>query len=157
MRDKFNITDLPIVSWNVHGIFSRHSGFRYNKLHSPFFKDAIGDAKLFGLVETHHVASEIDQIQLEGFKSLNIVRKHVFICSNPCIYTTVVQEVYKRDRYPEVDDVKGLAAAATKHLELLKQKDEAERSFIIEKIVGKLFNRTLDLFHLIYPLQDSNK
>ena len=30
------------------------------------------------------------------------------------------------------------AAAATKHLELLKQKDEAEGSFIIEKIVGKL-------------------
>jgi hypothetical protein len=30
-----------------------------------------------------------------------------------------------------------LAAAATKHLELLKQKDEAESSFIIEKIVGK--------------------
>ena len=75
MRDKFNITDLPIVSWNVHGIFSRHSGFRYNKLHSPFFKDAIGDAKLFGLVETHHVASEIDQIQLEGFKCYNVCRK----------------------------------------------------------------------------------
>ena len=31
-----------------------------------------------------------------------------------------------RDRLPEVDDVEGLAAAATKHLELLKQKDEAE-------------------------------
>jgi exonuclease III len=75
MRDKFNITDLPIVSWNVHGIFSRHSGFRYNKLHSPFFKDAIGDAKLFGLVETHHVASEIDQIQLDGFKCYNVCRK----------------------------------------------------------------------------------
>ena len=88
---------------------------------------------------------------------LNIVRKHVFICSNPYIYTTVVQEVYNRDRSPEVDDVEGLAAAATKHLELLKQKDEAESSFIIEKIVGKLLNRTLDLFHFIYPLQDSNR
>ena len=75
MRDKFNITDLPIVSWNVHGIFSRHSGFRYNKLHSPFFQDAIGDARIFGLVETHHVASEIDQIQLEGFKCFNVCRK----------------------------------------------------------------------------------
>ena len=91
------------------------------------------------------------------WKSLNIVRKHVFICSNPYIYTTVVQEVYNRDRSPEVDDVEGLAAAATKHLELLKQKDEAESSFIIEKIVGKLLNRTLDLFHFIYPLQDSNR
>ena len=27
-------------------------------------------------------------------KGLNIVIKHVFICSNPYIYTTVVQEVY---------------------------------------------------------------
>ena len=33
--------------------------------------------------------------------------------------------------------------------ELLKQKDEAESSFIIEKIVGKLLNRTLDLFHFM--------
>ena len=60
-------------------------------------------------------------------KSLNIVIKHFFICSNPYIYATVVQEVYNRDCSPEVDDVEGLAAAATKHLELLKQKDEAER------------------------------
>jgi hypothetical protein len=33
--------------------------------------------------------------------------------------------VYNQDRSPEVD-VKGLAVAATKHLELLKQKDEVE-------------------------------
>ena len=49
------------------------------------------------------------------WKSLNIVIKHVFICSNPYIYTTV-------------DDVEGLAAAATKHLELLKENDKAEGS-----------------------------
>ena len=71
-------------------------------------------------------------------KSLNIVIKHVFICSNPYIYTTVVQEVYNRDRSPEVDDVEVLAAAATNHLDLLKQKDEAKSSFIIEKTVRKL-------------------
>ena len=55
-----------------------------------------------------------------------------------CGNTTVVQEVYNRDRSPEVDDVEDLAAAATKHLDLLKQKDKAESSFIIEKTVGKL-------------------
>jgi hypothetical protein len=64
-------------------------------------------------------------------KSLNIVNKHVFICSNPYIYTIAVQEVYNQDRSPEDDDVEGLAAAATKHLELLKQKDKAEGSFLI--------------------------
>ena len=70
---------------------------------------------------------------LKERKSLNIVKKHVFICSNPYIYTTIVQEVYNRDHSPEVDDVKELAAAATKHLDLIKQKDKAESSFIIEK------------------------
>jgi hypothetical protein len=59
-------------------------------------------------------------------KSLNVVSKHVFICSNLYIYTTVVQKVYNRDCSPEVDDVVGLAVAATKHLEFLKQKDEAD-------------------------------
>ena len=48
--------------------------------------------------------------------------EHVFICSNLYIYTTLVQEVNNRDCSPEVDDVEGLAAAATKHLELLNQK-----------------------------------
>ena len=64
MHEYLHITDLPIVSWNIHGIFSRHAGFRYNKLHSPHFKSALGNAKIFGLLETHHVASEIDQLEL---------------------------------------------------------------------------------------------
>ena len=70
-------------------------------------------------------------VGLKYWKSLNIVIKHVFICSNPYIYTTVVQEVYNRDRSPEVDDVEGLSAATTKHLELLKQKDKPESSFFL--------------------------
>jgi hypothetical protein len=66
----------------------------------------------------------VKPLHLQGveWKSLNIVRKHVFSCSNPYIYTTVGQEVYNRDRPPEVDDIEWLAAAATKQLELLKQK-----------------------------------
>ena len=69
-------------------------------------------------------------------RNMNIVIKHFFIWSNPYIYNSVVQELYNRDRSPEVDDVEGLTAAATKHLELLKQKGEVEGSFIIENIVG---------------------
>ena len=68
-------TDLPIVSWNIHGIFSRLSGFRYNKLHSTLFQGAVGNAKIFGLLETHHVATDIDQLQLQGFKCYNVCRK----------------------------------------------------------------------------------
>ena len=59
-------------------------------------------------------------------KSLNII-----------IYTTLVQELYKRDRSPELNDVEGLAVADTKHLDINKQKDEADINLIIEKIVGK--------------------
>ena len=61
MSDKFKVTDLPIVSWNIHGLFTRQCGFRYSKLESPFFKDAINNAKIYALIETHHTASEIDQ------------------------------------------------------------------------------------------------
>ena len=75
MHEYLHITDLPIVSWNIHGIFSRHAGFRYNKLHSADFTSALGNVKIFGLIETHHVASEIDQLQLEGFKCYNVCRK----------------------------------------------------------------------------------
>ena len=52
--------------------------------------------------------------------------------------TTVVQEVYNRDHSPEVDDVEGLSAAATKHLEIIKQNDKSEGIFYIENIAGKL-------------------
>ena len=75
MHEYSYFTDLPIASWNIHGIFSRHSGFRYNKLHSPLFQKALGNAKIFGLVETHHVAADIDQLQLQGFKCYNVCRK----------------------------------------------------------------------------------
>ena len=57
----------------------------------------------------------------------------LFICSNPYISTNTVQ-----DHSAEVDDIERLAVAATKHLELFKQKHKAEVSFIIERIVGKL-------------------
>ena len=46
--------------------------------------------------------------------------------------------MYNHDHSSELDDVEGLAVATTKHLQLLKQKDKSEGSFIIEKIVGKL-------------------
>ena len=58
--------------------------------------------------------------------------------------------MYNQDHSPEDDDVDWLEATTTKHLELVKQSDKAEVSYIIEKIVGKLLKlRTLDLFHFI--------
>jgi hypothetical protein len=58
--------------------------------------------------------------------------------------------LYNQDRSPDVDDVEWLAAASTKHLELLKHKDEAESSFMIEKILGKIQNLILIYFRTIY-------
>ena len=71
----YNYTDLPIVSWNIHGLFKQHAGFRYNKLHSPYFMDSVGNAKIFALIETHHTATEIDQLQITGYKCYNVCRK----------------------------------------------------------------------------------
>ena len=69
------MSDLKIAAWNVHGIFSRIEGFRYNKLQSPYFWDVIGKARIFGLIETHHLSTEIDQIQIDGYKCFNVCRK----------------------------------------------------------------------------------
>ena len=74
IRDNFCMSDLKITSWNIHGIFNRIEGFRYNKTHSPNFWDIIGNSKIFGLIETHHLATEIDQIQITGYKCFNVCR-----------------------------------------------------------------------------------
>ena len=73
--DKFHMSDLQITCWNIHGIFNRIEGFRYSKLQSPHFWDMIGKSKIFCLIETHHLASEIDQIQINGYKCFNVSRK----------------------------------------------------------------------------------
>ena len=54
---------------------------------------------------------------------------HCLVAVTPIFIYLFVQEVYNRDLSPEVDDVKGLAVAATKRMELLKQRDEAQSSF----------------------------
>ena len=69
------MSDLQITSWNIHGIFNRIEGFRYNKTNSPHFWDIIGNSRIFGLIETHHLATEIDQIQINGYKCFNVCRK----------------------------------------------------------------------------------
>jgi hypothetical protein len=40
-------------------------------------------------------------------KSLGIAFKHVIICSNPYIYTAVVEEVYSRDCSPKLIMLRG--------------------------------------------------
>ena len=74
-HEKFRLSNLSITSWNIHGLFSRIEGFRYSNLQSPYFWDMVGKAKIFGLIESHHLASEIDQIQIDGFTCFNVCTK----------------------------------------------------------------------------------
>ena len=77
LQGKFSMSNLQILCWNIHGLFMNVNGFRYNKLHLPSFWDEIGNVKIFSLIETHHLASEIDQIQIDGFKCFNVCRKKI--------------------------------------------------------------------------------
>ena len=57
--------------------------------------------------------------------------------------------MYNRERSPEVNDVEGLAAASTKHLESPKQKDKTEGSFI--EFENKMtINFAKCLLHVLY-------
>ena len=49
--------------------------------------------------------------------------ENMFILQQPLylLFTVQLQEVYHRDRFPELDDVIGLVAVATRHLVWLKQ------------------------------------
>ena len=75
MHNRFVFTDLCILEWNLHGLFTNLNGHRYCKLQSPYFWEAIKGAHIFGCIETHHKADEIDQIQIKGYKCLNLCRK----------------------------------------------------------------------------------
>ena len=99
MRD-YNLTDLPIVAWNIHGIFTRVGGFRYNKLQSEYVLKCINNARIFALIETHHTATEIDQIQLAGYKCYNVCRKKKQVGRNSggiavYVHNTLIEGVNK--------------------------------------------------------------
>ena len=65
---------LPILSWNINGIFKRINNFRYNKLDDPNFWDTVKHEKIFALLETHHTVDEIDKLEIEGFKCFSLCR-----------------------------------------------------------------------------------
>ena len=75
MQNRFMSTDLCILEWNMHDLFSNLGGFRYCKLQSPYFWQAIKGAKIFSLIETHHTANDIDELQIKGYKCFNLCRK----------------------------------------------------------------------------------
>ena len=70
-----NSSEISIQCWNIHGIFSKVNGFTYNKLQNPDFINHTLSKQIFGLVETQHVADDIDHLQMLGFKCFQACRK----------------------------------------------------------------------------------
>ena len=77
MLDKkghFVINELRIGSWNINGVWQRINTFCYNKLHCPEVSDLIYNKLFFGLIETHHTASEVGSLHITGYKCFSICR-----------------------------------------------------------------------------------
>ena len=70
----FQKSELVISSWNIFGLFSNKNGNRYNKLDTPELASFSSRHKLFGLLETHHVATDISELQIVGFKCFQVCR-----------------------------------------------------------------------------------
>ena len=70
-----NNSEISIQCWNIFGIFRNINGFTYSKLQDPDFVKHTSKHQIFGLVETHHTAEDIDQLQILGYKCFQACRK----------------------------------------------------------------------------------
>ena len=69
-------SELRIQSWNVHGSFFNLGGNRYSKLsNDEEFVRHTSKYLIFGLVETHHTADDVSQLQMVGYKCFQVCRK----------------------------------------------------------------------------------
>ena len=75
VNGKFRIGEVNIGSWNVHSIWSRINSFRYNKLNDPNVLSVLTKFQIFGLLETHHVATESDNLHIPNYICFNLCRK----------------------------------------------------------------------------------
>ena len=72
----FSNIELQIQCWNIYGAFFNVDGDRYSKLQND--ADFIGHTNkylLFVLVETHHTASDIPQMEIQGYRCFQVCRK----------------------------------------------------------------------------------
>ena len=70
-----NCAELWIQCWNIFGIFKNINGHSYNKLEDPDFIETTQKYKIFGLLETQHVAEDIDKLEIPDFKCFQVCRK----------------------------------------------------------------------------------
>ena len=70
-----NNSELWVQCWNIYGAFQNINGFTYNKLEDPDFIAHTKKAKILGLIETQHIAEDIDKLQINDFKCFQVCRK----------------------------------------------------------------------------------
>ena len=68
-------SELWVQCWNINGTFQNINGFTYNKLQDPDFTAHAKNAKILGLIETQHIAEDIDKLQINDFKCFQVCRK----------------------------------------------------------------------------------
>ena len=75
INGQFKIGEVLIGSWNVHSIWKKINSFRYNKLNDTDVLDVLTKYKIFGLLETHHVATESDNLHIPNYVCFRLCRK----------------------------------------------------------------------------------
>ena len=72
---KFQIGEVNIGAWNIHGIFKKINSFRYNKVNDSNVLRVLQKYKIFCLIESHHIATESDLLHIPGYKCFDLCRK----------------------------------------------------------------------------------
>ena len=68
------ISELKVGCWNLNGIFRRINGFKYNKLSNEYCARLLQSYHIFGIVESHHLATQIHELHQSGYSCFNVCR-----------------------------------------------------------------------------------
>ena len=77
------LDELSVGFWNIHGLFKNIGGFKYNKLKDPYVDSLVRSTHIFGLAETHHLASDIDSLYLQDYVCFNNCAKKYYKTGRP--------------------------------------------------------------------------
>ena len=65
--DFYKLSEIGLVSYNIHGLTYNINNFRYSKLGNPYVQNLFNKYKIIGLIETHHESKDIGSIHVENF------------------------------------------------------------------------------------------
>ena len=66
-NDYYKLSEIGIISYNIHGIFYNLNNFRYNKLGHPYVQHLFDKYMIIGLIESHHESKDISDIHVKSF------------------------------------------------------------------------------------------